>query len=232
MVPPSCVLVCGMRCIEYGRRIEKTSHLWTTRRLTFHRFPWGAGRAKLPVIRLSISGGADRSLDGSGRARTAEPIPGGAERFGVDRRTKPKAIEEAHNTRTNSYLHFSSTTEEAFNFYKAAFGTEFVAPIVRMGDLPVQPGQPELSADEKNLVMNVQLPITGGHLLVGNDAPGWMGTVNHGNALDIGIDLDTRAEADSIYAALAEGGTIDHALGDIYSGEYFGSVTISSAPPG
>jgi PhnB protein len=116
------------------------------------------------------------------------------------------------------------TTEEAFNFYKAVFGTEFVAPIVRMGDLPAQPGASELSANDKNLVMNVQLPITGGHLLVGNDAPGWMGAVNHGNALDIGLDLDTRADAGSIFAALAEGGTIDHELGEIYSGDYFSSV--------
>lgn len=126
--------------------------------------------------------------------------------------------------RTNTYLHFGGTTEDAFNFYKAVFGTEFVAPIVRMGDLPAQPGQPEMSADEKNLVMNVQLPITGGHLLIGNDAPAWMGTVIHGNALDINVDLDTRAEADQIFAALAEGGTIDHPLGDVYSGTYFGSV--------
>jgi len=126
--------------------------------------------------------------------------------------------------RTYSFLHFGGTTEEAFNFYKAVFGTEFVAPIVRMGDLPAQPGMPEISDDEKNLVMNVQLPITGGHLLVGNDAPAWMGAVNHGNALDIGLEMDTRSETDNIFAALAEGGTIEYAPMEIYSGEYFGSV--------
>jgi PhnB protein len=123
---------------------------------------------------------------------------------------------------TSTYLHFSGTTEEAFNFYKAAFGTEFVGPIVRMGDLPVQAGQPEISADEKNLIMNVRLPITGGHLLVGNDAPSWMGVVIHGNAIDICIDLDTRAEAEHIFAALSEGGTVEYAPQEI--GEYFGGV--------
>jgi PhnB protein len=137
---------------------------------------------------------------------------------------KHKMIKENHMARTYSYLHFGGTTEEAFNFYKRVFGTEFIAPIVRMGDLPTQPGMPDMSAGEKNLVMSVKLPIIGGHLLVGNDAPAWMGTVNHGNALDIGLDMDTRADADSIYAALAEGGTIDHELGEIYSGDYFGSV--------
>ena len=126
--------------------------------------------------------------------------------------------------RTSTYLHFSGTTEDAFNFYRAAFGTEFVEPIVRMGDLPAQPGQPEVSADEKDLVMNVQLPITGGHLLVGNDAPAWMGTVVHGNAVDICIDPDTRAEADRIFAALSEGATVEYPLQEMFEGNYFGSL--------
>ncbi len=143
----------------------------------------------------------------------ARVVAGMQERFGVDRRTKPMAIEEAHMARTYSYLHFGGTTEEAFNFYKAVFGTEFVAPIVRMGDLPAQPGMPEMSDDEKTQVMNVHLPITGGHLLVGNDAPAWMGTVNHGNALDIGLEMDTRVEADRIFAALANLADRRRALG-------------------
>src|SRR5215207_7356413 len=42
--------------------------------------------------------------------------------------------------RTSTYLHFGGTAEAAFAFYKAAFGTEFVGPIERMGDLPAQPG--------------------------------------------------------------------------------------------
>jgi PhnB protein len=126
--------------------------------------------------------------------------------------------------RTSTYLHFSGTTEEAFNFYKAAFGTEFVGPIERMGDLPVQPGQPELSAAEKNQVASVTLPITGGHLLVGNDAPAWMGTLVHGNAVDIGVELDTRAEAERIFAALAEGADVEYPFQEMAEGTYFGSL--------
>ena len=125
--------------------------------------------------------------------------------------------------RTSTYLHFGGTTEAAFAFYKAAFGTEFAGPIVRMGDLPAQPGQPELSAEEKNQCMSVKLPITGGHLLVGNDAPAWMGTVVHGNAVDIGIELDTPAEADRIFAALSEGGNAEAPLQD-FGDDYFGTV--------
>ena len=125
--------------------------------------------------------------------------------------------------RTSTYLHFSGTTEDAFNFYKAAFGTEFVGPIERMGDLPSQPGQPELSAEEKNQVTSVKLPISGGHLLVGNDAPTWMGTVVHGNAVDIGVELDTRAEADRIFAALSEGANVEYPFQEV-EGDFFGSL--------
>ena len=44
-------------------------------------------------------------------------------------------------------------------------------PIKRFGDLPPQPGQPPLSAKEAAMVMNISLPILGGHVIIGNDAP-------------------------------------------------------------
>ncbi|CAA9563821.1 MAG: hypothetical protein AVDCRST_MAG19-2051 [uncultured Thermomicrobiales bacterium] len=45
----------------------------------------GRGRTERPAMRLSISGGPDRRSDGSGGERVAEPLPGGVERFGVNR---------------------------------------------------------------------------------------------------------------------------------------------------
>ena len=126
--------------------------------------------------------------------------------------------------RTSTYLHFSGTAEEAFNVYKAAFGTEFVGPIERMGDLPAQPDQPELTAEEKNQVMSVKLPIAGDHLLIGNDAPAWMGTLVHGNAMDIGVELDTHAEADRIFAALSEDANVEYPFQEMFDGNYFGSL--------
>ena len=126
--------------------------------------------------------------------------------------------------RTSTYLHFGGTTEAAFAFYKAAFGTEFAGPIARMGDLPAQPGQPELSAEEKNKVSSVTLPIAGGHLLIGNDAPAWMGTLVHGNATAIRVELDTPAEADRIFAALPEGANVEFPFQEVADGNYFGTL--------
>lgn len=126
--------------------------------------------------------------------------------------------------RTSTYLHFGGDAEAAFALYKAAFGAEFEGPIERMGDLPPQPGQPEMSAEEQNLVSCVKLPIAGGHLLIGNDAPAWMGALVHGNAMDIGVELDTHTEAARVFAALSEGANVEYPFQEMFDGNYFGSL--------
>jgi len=125
----------------------------------------------------------------------------------------------------STYLNFNGTTEEAFNFYKSVFGTEFTGPIARLGDVPPQEGQPELTDEQKQLVMNVALPITGGHLIMGTDAVDGMGfSLTQGNNVYICLDPDTRGEADRIFAALAEGGNVEMPLTDMFWGDYFGSL--------
>jgi PhnB protein len=106
----------------------------------------------------------------------------------------------------SSYLNFKRNTEEAFNFYKSVFGTE-IAGISRFGDMPTSPDYPGPSEEDKNLIVNIQLPILGGHLLMGTDAPESMGfTLTPGNNFHICLHPDTRADSDRLFAALAEGG--------------------------
>jgi PhnB protein len=126
---------------------------------------------------------------------------------------------------TSTYLNFARETEAAFTFYKAVFGTEFVNGIMRHRDVPLPEGQPGPSDADRDLVINVQLPITGGHLLMGTDAPESMGfTLRQGNNVSICLQPDTRAEADRLYAALADGGSSDMPLQDMFWGDYFGSL--------
>ena len=73
--------------------------------------------------------------------------------------------------RVSTYLNFANQTEEAFEFYRSVFGGEFTGGIHRMGEAPVMDGAPELSEADKHLVMHVELPILGGHILMGTDAP-------------------------------------------------------------
>jgi PhnB protein len=127
--------------------------------------------------------------------------------------------------RVSTYLNFSRSTEEAFLFYKSVFKTEFLMPIARFSDVPSAPGQPPMAEADKNLVMHVELPILAGHVLMGTDAPESMGfTVKRGNNMYINLEPDTRAETDRLFKALAEGGTIEMPLQEMFWGGYFGSL--------
>lgn len=128
--------------------------------------------------------------------------------------------------RTSTYLNFPRQTEEAFNFYKSVFGGEFTDQIHRMGEVPPQPGQPPLSEEDKNLVMHVALPILGGHMLMGTDAPESMGfKVNFGNNVFINLEPDTRTETQRLFKALSEDGKVGMELQEMFWGDYFGSCT-------
>lgn len=129
--------------------------------------------------------------------------------------------------RVNTYLNFPRNTEEAFNFYKSVFGGEFGGGgIARMSDVPPAEGVPPLADTDKNLVMHIELPLLGGHLLMGTDAPESMGfKVNYGNNVHLSLEPDTRAETKKLYEALSAGGKITMELQDMFWGAYYGSCT-------
>jgi PhnB protein len=123
-----------------------------------------------------------------------------------------------------TYLNFTHSTEEAFNFYKSVFGGEFSGPISRFRDIESSVSMPPLSEEDKNLVMHVSLPILGGHLLMGTDAPESMGfKVNPGNNVYISLHPDTRDETRRLFKSLSEGGIVEQELQDMFWGDYYGS---------
>ena len=126
--------------------------------------------------------------------------------------------------RTSTYLNFPRSTEAAFAFYKTVFRSEYAGPIHRFDSVPPNPEQPLADAD-KNLVMHVELPILGGHILMGTDAPESMGfNCKPGTNIYINLEPDTREEADRLFSALSEGGKVEMALTDMFWGDYFGSL--------
>lgn len=129
--------------------------------------------------------------------------------------------------RTSTYLNFPRNTEEAFKFYKSVFGGEFSGMgITRMGDNPPMEGVPPLAEEDKNLIMHIELPIVGGHVLMGTDAPESMGfTVNKGNNVSIMLEPDTRLETKQLFEALSDGGLVTMELQDMFWGDYYGACT-------
>lgn len=126
--------------------------------------------------------------------------------------------------RVSTWFHFAGNAEEAFHFYRSAFQTEFLGPIKRFGDLPTAPGQPAWPADQANLVMRIALPILGGHVIIGNDAPAHLGQRITGNHVTMNLEPDTRAETDRLFAALKVGGTVEHEPAAMPWGGYWGSL--------
>ncbi|MCW1885378.1 VOC family protein [Luteolibacter flavescens] len=126
--------------------------------------------------------------------------------------------------RTSTYLNFPRNTEEAFRFYQSVFQTE-LGEIHRMGSVPPNPEQP-LAEEDKDLVLHVELPILGGHVLMGTDAPESMGfNCKPGTNVYLNLEPDTREEADRLFSALTEGGKVEMPLQDMFWGAYFGSLT-------
>jgi len=126
----------------------------------------------------------------------------------------------------STYLNFSNKTEEAFNFYKTVFGGDFMGNITRFGDIPPSPDVPPIPEADKNLVMHVALPILGGHLLMGSDAPESMNfRISMGNNVYIMLSPDTRTETRRLFNALSEGGKIEMELQDMFWGDYYGSCS-------
>lgn len=127
-------------------------------------------------------------------------------------------------SKVSTYLNFPRNTEEAFNFYKSVFGGEFIGNIARFGDIPPSEGMPPLADGDKNLVMHVALPILGGHVIMGTDAPESMGfKVSFGNSVYINLEPDTREETKRLFNALSAGGKVEMELQDMFWGDYFGS---------
>jgi uncharacterized glyoxalase superfamily protein PhnB/uncharacterized protein YndB with AHSA1/START domain len=129
--------------------------------------------------------------------------------------------------RSSSYLNFDGKTEEAFLFYKSVFNTEFSGKgIQRFGDIPPDAGHAPVAENIKKMVLHAELPITGGHLLMGTDAPKEMGfELIQGNNMHICVEPESREETTRLFDALAVGGNIIMPLEDMFFGAYFGQLT-------
>lgn len=120
----------------------------------------------------------------------------------------------------NPYVHFNGNAEEAFTFYKSAFGGEF-AMIMRFKDMNI-PGS-IATDDEANKIMHIALPIGQHDLLMGSDSPAALGTHNLNETRSkISITAESKEEADKLFNGLSEGGQIEMPIMDSPWGSYFG----------
>lgn len=127
-------------------------------------------------------------------------------------------------TQVNPYLSFLGNTEEVFNFYKSVFGGEFSA-MMRYDVMSGQEGCEDMPEEHKQKIMHIELPLSDGHSLMGNDAVGeYANDAVFGNNFSIAVSPDRKEDAEKIFNGLAEGGQVTMPLSDTFWGAYFGML--------
>ena len=121
-------------------------------------------------------------------------------------------------TTIHPWINFNGNAEEAFAFYKSVFGGEYTN-IIRFKEI-VGADAPTADAEK---IMRITLPISNGSVLIGNDVPSFMGTVNEReNRSKIAITAETKEEAERIFAGLSAGGEVEVPMDAGPWGTYFG----------
>jgi len=119
----------------------------------------------------------------------------------------------------STYLHFNGNCREAFEFYRAAFGGEFLV-LQTFGE---GPDDMQIPDDERNNVMHVSLPV-GTSVLMGSDVPTTFGQPAPADSnVSISYAAQSREETDALFAKLSDGGTVTMPLQDMFWGDYFGA---------
>ncbi len=118
----------------------------------------------------------------------------------------------------NPYINFNGNAEEAFNFYKSAFGGEFTK-LVRFKDLE-SPEFP-VAEHEREKIMLIELSI-GNNVLKANDVPEVLGRVNENeNRSKIAVKAESREEAESLFYGLSKDGAVEMPLSESPWGTFF-----------
>ncbi len=118
------------------------------------------------------------------------------------------------------YLFFNGRCEEAIEFYKKALGAE-VGMVMRFKDSPEPPPPGVVPPGSDNKIMHACLRINGAAVMASDgcapDKPNFEG-------FSLSLDAKDEAEADRMFAALADGGQVRMPLGKTFFAKRFGAV--------
>ncbi len=118
------------------------------------------------------------------------------------------------------YLYFNGRCEEAVEFYRSALGAQ-VEMMMRMNDSPEPPPPGALPPGSENKVMHAALKIGDSHLLVSDGMA--TGPANFAG-FNLSLQMPNVATANRVFAALADGGTVQMPLGKTFWSPLFGIV--------
>jgi PhnB protein len=122
--------------------------------------------------------------------------------------------------RVEPYLLFEGRCEEAIEFYRAALGAE-VTSLLRYKDSPEPPPPGMLPPGAENKVMHASFRI-GDSTVMASD--GRMQGPASFQGFTLSLTVSTGAEAERLFAALADGGQVHMPLAKSFFSSHFGMV--------
>ena len=117
----------------------------------------------------------------------------------------------------NAYLTFNGNCAAALKFYEQHLGAK-VEMMMTFGE---SPAAEQVPAGWRDKVMHARLTI-GGSILMASDAP--PDRYNEPKGFSVSLGVDSPAQAERIFASLAEGGTVQMPLQQTFWAARFGSV--------
>ena len=118
------------------------------------------------------------------------------------------------------YLFFNGRCEEAIAFYKRALGAE-VLMMMRNKEAPEQPPPGMLPPGSEDKVMHATLRIGASNLMLSDGRCDGKPVFN---GFSLSLDAANEAEAERLFAALADGGTVQMPLAKTFWSPRFGMV--------
>lgn len=118
---------------------------------------------------------------------------------------------------TNVYLHFDGNCEQAFQFYEQVLGGK-IQHVSKFGGSPMD-GQ--VPAEWKDKVLHGRMTV-GNQTIMASDAP--PGRYSKPRGFSINIGLKDAAEAERIFAALADGGQVHMPIAETFWAVRFGML--------
>ena len=123
--------------------------------------------------------------------------------------------------RVEPYLFFNGRCEEAVEFYKKALGVKVVM-LMRYKDSPEPHAPGKLPAGSENKVMHVSFNV-GDTTVMASD--GFCKGQTDFQGLSLSLTVSNEAEADRVFAALADEGHVQMPLNKTFWSPRFGMVT-------
>lgn len=120
--------------------------------------------------------------------------------------------------KTNPYLLFTGQCEAAFKFYEAHLGGKIMTMMKHAGT----PAEGQVPAEWNDKIMHGRIQL-GDTVVMASDAP--PGHQEQPKGFRLSLSFDKPAEAERVFAALAEGGSVEMPLAETFFAIRFAMLT-------